>query len=207
MLEQEEGLKTKIILASASPRRKEIFEYLGLDFEIMIPENCVEEKYGDPSGVVEKNSIAKAQDVLRRIRHRNDRYLISGFDTIICLKRMILGKPSDIEEAYSFINILSGKVHRVISGICIIDSITGRHEFSIEITEVKFKNIEPERIRSYLQREDVLDKAGAYNIGGAGALLVEKINGCFFNIMGVPVFRFIDLLERFDYKILDQSKE
>jgi len=207
MLEQEEGFKTKIILASASPRRKEIFERLRLDFEVIAAEGYVEQKSGDPARIVEENSIAKAHNVLGRISSRRDRYLVSGFDTIVNLKRRILGKPSDIEEAYSFISSLSGKVHRVISGICIIDSITGRCESDIEITEVRFKKLEPEEIRGYLEREDVLDKAGAYNIGGAGALLVEKINGCFFNVIGVPVFKFADLLERFNYKILDQSKE
>ncbi|HAJ95341.1 MAG TPA: septum formation protein Maf [Actinobacteria bacterium] len=207
MLEQEESFKTKIILASASPRRKEIFERLGLDFKVMAAEDCVEQRSGDPARIVEENSIAKARDVLGRIGSRKDRYLVSGFDTIVNLKRRILGKPSDIEEAYSFISSLSGKVHRVISGVCIIDSMTGRCESDTEITEVRFRNIEPEEIRTYLAREDVLDKAGAYNIGGAGALLAEKINGCFFNVMGVPVFKFVDLLKRFNYKILDQSKE
>lgn len=207
MLGQEEGHKTKIILASTSPRRREIFERLGLDFEIMIPEGCVEQKNGDPVRLVERNSIAKAQNVLKKIGDRKGRYLISGFDTIVSLKRRILGKPLNIEEAYSFIDFLSGKVHRVISGICIIDSKTGRYESDTEITEVKFRSMEPEEIKKYLAREDVMDKAGAYNIDGAGALLVEKINGCFFNAAGVPVFKFIDLLKKFDYKILDLSKE
>jgi septum formation protein len=207
MLEQEEGFKTKIILASASPRRREIFEHLGLDFEVMAAESCVEQKSGDPARIVKENSIAKARDVLGRIGNRRDRYLVSGFDTIVNLKRRILGKPSNIEEAYFFISSLSGKVHRVISGVCIIDSMTGRCESDIEVTEVRFKKLGPEEIRGYLAREDVLDKAGAYNIGGAGALLVEKINGCFFNIIGVPVYKFVYLLERFNYKILDQSKE
>lgn len=207
MLGQEEGRKTKIILASASPRRREIFERMGLDFEIMIPEGCVEQKSGDPVRLAERNSIAKAQDVLKKIGDRKGRYLISGFDTIVSFKRRILGKPLNIEEAYSFIDFLSGKVHRVISGICIVDSVTGRYESDIGITEVKFRSMEPEDIKSYLAREDVMDKAGAYNIGGAGALLVEKINGCFFNVAGVPVFKFIDLLKKFDYKILDLSKE
>lgn len=207
MLGQEEGRKTKIILASASPRRREIFERMGLDFEIMIPEGCVEQKSGDPVRLAERNSIAKAQDVLKKIGDRKGRYLISGFDTIVSFKRRILGKPLNIEEAYSFIDFLSGKVHRVISGICIVDSVTGRYESDTGITEVKFRSMEPEDIKSYLAREDVMDKAGAYNIGGAGALLVEKINGCFFNVAGVPVFKFIDLLKKFDYKILDLSKE
>jgi len=207
MLGQKEGFKTKIILASASPRRKEIFEHLGLDFEIMPAEGCVEEETGDPLKIAEKNSIAKARNVLEKISSRRDRYLVSGFDTIVNLKRMILGKPSDIEEAYSFISSLSGKIHRVISGICIIDSKTGRCESDTEITEVRFKKLGQEEIKSYIAREDTLDKAGAYNIAEAGALLVERINGCFFNIVGVPIFKYSALLEKFNYKILDQSKE
>jgi septum formation protein len=204
---QGEEPKIKIILASASPRRKEIFENLGFNFEVLFPEDYVEERHGDPVRIVLRNSIEKARDVLGRCRRPGYRYLVCSFDTVVYYKDRIFGKPGDIDQAYSFISMLSGRVHRVVSGVCIIDSKTGRFESDTEVTEVRFRELSGGEIRDYLARENVLDKAGAYNIGGPGALLVERIEGCFFNVMGVPVFKFIDLLKKFDYKILDHSKE
>jgi septum formation protein len=94
-----------------------------------------------------------------------------------------------------------------VTGICIIDSITGRKLTGCEISEVKFRKLDQGDINQYLEAEYVLDKAGAYNIAGPGALLVEKVKGCLFNIIGVPVFRYIGLLEKFNYKVLHHSKE
>jgi septum formation protein len=205
--QEEEGLKTKILLASASPRRKKILRDLGLDFEVAVPKGSIELKNGDPVRIAVENSMLKARDVLKNIRARRLRYLISGFDTVVYLRKKIFGKPLDIDEAYSFISALSGKVHRVITGICIIDSITGRQVTGREISSVRFRDLAPDEIRNYLERESVLDKAGAYNIAGPGALLVDKVQGCLFNIIGLPVFRYMDLLERFDYKIFYHSKE
>ena len=205
--QEEEGLKTKILLASASPRRKQIFRDLGLDFEVALPDGSLEQKKGDPVRVAVENSVIKVRNVLENIRDGKTRYLISGFDTILYFKNKIFGKPLDTDEAFYFISTLSGKVHRIITGICIIDSITGRLVTGKEITKVGFRNLEPDEIRNYLAKESVLDKAGAYNIAGPGALLVEKVQGCLFNVIGVPVFKYMDLLERFDYKILYHSKE
>ena len=207
MFQQEEGLKTKILLASASPRRKGIFRDLGLDFEVAIPDGSLERKNGDPARIAVENSILKARNVLKDIRTRKWRYLVSGFDTIISSGKKIFGKPSDIEEAYSFIDAFSGKTHRVITGICVLDSVSGKYITDREISKVRFRNLKPDEIRNYLVREFVLDKAGAYNIAGPGALPVDKVQGCMFNIIGVPVFKYIGLLERFDYKILYHSKE
>lgn len=208
MSPQEESLKTRIILASASPRRKKVFGDLGLDFEVMEPGGGLEESSGDPVRMAVANSIIKAKDVSAALVPREKiRYLVSGFDTIVYLGKKILGKPGNAEEAYSFIEILSGRSHRVVTGICIIDSITGRQVTGQEISQVEFRDLEPPEIREYLKREYVLDKAGAYNIAGPGALLVKKVKGCMFNIIGVPVFRYAGLLEEFDYKILYHSKE
>jgi septum formation protein len=204
---QGEELKIKIILASASPRRKKIFENLGFDFEVLFPQEHVEERYGNPISVAVKNSIEKARSVFSRCRSGEGRYLICSFDTVVCYKNQIFGKPSNLEQAYRFISVLSGRIHRVVSGVCIMDGETGRFESGSEVTEVRFRKLDREEIDYYISLENVLDKAGAYNIDGAGALLVERINGCFFNVMGVPVFRFIEILRKFDFKILERSKE
>ena len=207
MFQQEEGLKTKILLASASPRRINIFRDLGLDFETAVPDESLEKKNGDPVRIAVGNSVLKAGDILKKRCPGDCRYLISGFDTLVYLGKRIFGKPKDPGEAYSFIDALSGKVHRVVTGICIIDSITGRQVTGTEISEVRFKVLEPDMIKDYLEVEYVQDKAGAYNIAGPGALLVDKVKGCVFNIIGVPVFKYIGLLERFDYKKFYHSKE
>jgi septum formation protein len=204
---QGEEPKIKIILASASPRRKKIFENLGFDFEVLFPEKHVEEVQGNPIRITVRNSIEKARSVLGRCRSRDYRYLVCGFDTVVYYKNRVFGKPSDPDQAYHFISMLSGRVHRVVSGACIIDSETGRLETDSEVTEVRFRKLGRAEIDYYISRENVLDKAGAYNIDGAGALLVERIEGCFFNVMGVPVFKFINLLRKFDFKILNHSKE
>ena len=211
MLGQEESHKTKIILASASPRRKQVFETMGLDFEIISPMDCVEECNGDPYEVVSVNSIYKAENVfegrgyrkLEGTRGKKDsRFLISSFDTIVSIDGRILGKPSGPKEAHEYISLLSGRVHRVISGVCVLDSRTGKYKCGSSTTEVWFRSLSKNEISNYILSGDVLDKAGAYNINGPGSVLVEKINGCFFNVAGVPVSEYIGLLEKFNYKIL-----
>lgn len=211
MLEQEEGLSTKIILASASPRRKQIFEIMGLDFETIIPVDCHEESGGDPYETVKSNSIAKVDNVFKGLRSRKSkvytgkkdpRFLISGFDTIVSVNNRILGKPSDQAEAYEFISMLAGKMHKVISGVCVLDCSTGKSGSSSGTTEVWFRELTESEIGNYISQNDVLDKAGAYNITGPGMMLVEKINGCFYNVAGIPVFKYIGLLKSFNYKIL-----
>ena len=207
MSRQEEGLKTKIILASASPRRKQIFRDLGLDHKVVEPDRDLEKKNGDPVRMAIANSILKASYVLGSLEKDGIRYLVSGFDTIVYQGKRILGKPGDTGEAYSYIEALSGRIHHVVTGICIIDSITGRLVTGKEVSKVRFRDLEPDEIRDYLAREYVLDKAGAYNIAGPGALLVKNTEGCLFNIIGLPVFKYIGLLEKFDYKIFYRSKE
>ena len=218
MSQQEEGLRslpgnrapeTRIILASASPRRKKILEDLGLDFKVMEPDVSLKEATsGDPVRIAIKNSILKAENMSGSIGSEEEiRYLISGFDTIVYLGKRILGKPADSLEASMYIEALSGRTHRVVTGVCIIDSFTGRKLIGSEISEVRFRKLTRDEISRYLAAEYVLDKAGAYNIAGPGALLVEKVKGCLFNIIGVPVFKYIGFLRKLDYKILHHSKE
>jgi septum formation protein len=134
--------------------------------------------------------------------HYGEEFLIAGFDTIIYINKGYLGKPVSIEQAIEFLNILSGRVHIVISGVCVLDSISGEYRFSTETTKVKFRKLNTEEIKAYIKEEDVLDKAGAYNILGFGSLLVEKIYGCFYNIAGLPVVKLLDLLKDFGFNVI-----
>lgn len=201
----------KIILASTSPRRKKIFELLGLDFEVIKPVNYVEKKFRNPYHTAVFNSINKAKNVqnyvkinkLEKVKDYNkNNFLIAGFDTIVYLGRKYLGKPYDNEEALQYLKLLSGRTHLVITGVCIFDSNNEKYLYGSEATKVRFRNLCLNEIRDYLGKEYVLDKAGAYNIYGFGSVLVKKIDGCFFNVAGIPVSLFINLLKKFDFKII-----
>ncbi|MBM3709975.1 MAG: septum formation protein Maf [Actinobacteria bacterium] len=207
MLAEEEDNKSnkKIILASKSPRRRHILELLKVDFEVIEPLNTEEKIFKDPFKTVFYNSSLKAQNVYNRVIIDDLNYnnsLIAGFDTVVYFRGRYLGKPDDTVQAGEFLRILSGKNHLVISGISIIDGSSGKTFTDSEKTVVKFKVLHPEEIERYLKVEKVADKAGAYDISGFGSLLVEKIKGCFYNVAGLPVFKFVNLLEKFDYKLL-----
>jgi len=203
-LEEEESNK-RIILASSSPRRRRILELLKVGFQIIEPHNCQEKLFRSPFKTVTCNSLIKAQDVYNRVIINNLSYtdtLVVSFDTIVYLNGKYFGKPQSIEEAGNFIRAFSNRTHSVISGVTVLDSKTGSYLSDFEITKVKFKKLGSFEIDSYLKQEYVLDKAGAYDIYGFGAVLVEKINGCFYNVAGLPVFKFFNLLEKFEYKFL-----
>ncbi|MGM0366058.1 MAG: Maf family protein [Actinomycetota bacterium] len=194
-----EGRK-KLILASASPRRKEILELLKLDFDIIHPEGAREVAYEHPYRMVTENSAIKARHGLRQSSGRG--VLVCGFDTVVYADGRVFGKPASTAEASHFLKKFNGRTHQVITGVCILDG-DGRKSVDIESTLVEFRKLGDREIDAYLEAEEVLDKAGAYNISGYGAVLVKRIEGCFYNVAGLPVARFISLLEDFNYKILD----
>lgn len=207
----EDHNRKKIILASASPRRKKIFKLLSLDFEVIKPTGHKEKQFKRPYDTVVYNSTRKAENVFNYVKVRKLKkniynypggFLIAGFDTIVYLKGRYLGKPLSNEQAKEYLRFLSGRTHMVVSGVCILDTNTENYRCGFEVTKVKFRNLSPLEIEDYIKKEYVLDKAGAYNIYGMGSMLVEKINGCFFNVAGLPVSQLIDLLKEFDYKIL-----
>jgi len=189
-----------LILASASPRRKEILALLGLDFEIVIPEGARELTYSHPYRMVTENSEIKARCSLRRCAKKH--VLVCGFDTVVYLDGKVFGKPKNQGEARHFLKKLNARAHQVITGLCILDGKSGRKAVDLESTLVEFRNLADAEIDAYMQAEEVMDKAGAYNISGYGAALVQKIEGCFYNVAGLPVARFINLLGDFNYKVL-----
>jgi septum formation protein len=208
---KQERFKKRIILASASPRRSEILKILKIDYEVVKPEGCREILFKNPFKTVISNSIIKVKNVYNNIKKGQperkgsdykDNFLIVGFDTVVYFERQCFGKPGSMEEAEKFLLVLSGRVHKVISGVCVLDGISGECRFDAEVTRIKFRKLKPKEIKAYLDKEEVLDKAGAYNIFGPGSLLVEKINGCLFNAAGLPVIKLVDLLEGFGFKVI-----
>ncbi|KXG77440.1 Septum formation protein Maf [Fervidicola ferrireducens] len=186
-------------MASASPRRQKLLKQIGLDFEI-IPSSIDETV---PPGVAPdvaavKLAENKAIDVARRLKDG----IVIAADTVVALDDSILGKPKDEEEARKMLERLSGRWHRVFTGIAVIDSSSSKKVTDYEESRVKFKNLSSVEIENYIRTGEPMDKAGAYGIQGKGALLVEKIEGCYYNIVGLPLFRLSLVLSHFGVKIL-----
>lgn len=181
-----------IILASASPRRKEILENTNVKFDVVkseIDEVILDQEL--PSQVVMRLAFEKCMD----IAHRYEDDLVIGADTVVVLDDIILGKPKDKDDATSMIKKLSGKTHQVITGISLINLNANKKIIDYVVSNVKFKDLSEEDIKDYIQTNESLDKAGAYGIQGYGALLVEEIQGDYFNIVGLPISRLSDLLK------------
>lgn len=184
----------KIILASGSPRRKEMLERFNLD-PVIIKSNIVEKiDIGqEPIQIAMSLAFEKAHQVSNRFRDD----IVIGADTIVVSEGVILGKPKDEEDAFKMLKSLSSKTHEVITGICIIDQSNDLKFVDYESTKVKFKPLSDRLIRSYLYTGEYKDKAGSYAIQGKGAVLVEKINGCYSNVVGLPLSKLDYLLSRF----------
>ena len=174
----------KTILASASPRRQELLRYITADFEV-IPADVDETL---PEGVpAEESAEFLAVRKAVHVAQQNINSVVIGSDTVVIIDDEILGKPVDEDDAERMLKKLSGRVHKVITGVCIA---CGNRTFSFsEATDVKFYKLSDEEIREYIKTGDPMDKAGAYGIQSAGCVLVEKIDGDFFAVMGLPVAR------------------
>jgi nucleoside triphosphate pyrophosphatase len=188
-----------IILASASPRRKEILEKTGLQFTV--DESRYEEETDaglEPHELARYLSREKARDVARR--HRNA--LIIAADTLVVSGGRLFGKPRSEEEAREILKALSGKSHSVITGFTIIDT-KAKKEFSNTVeSKVFFKELNGDEIEAYIRSGEPFDKAGAYGIQGLGAVIVEKIDGDFFNVMGLPLNALSESLKKFGINVL-----
>ena len=172
---------SRFILASASPRRKEILENAGYSFEIIVSdadENISEEI--SPERTVEELAKRKATAVLKD----NADAVVFGCDTVVAIDGKILGKPKDDEDAYSMLSMLSGRTHTVSTGVCICSA--DKVSVFSNTTEVEFYSLSDETIRSYIATGECSDKAGAYGIQGYGSVLVKEIKGDYFSVMGLP---------------------
>lgn len=184
----------ELILASHSPRRRELLERMGLHgFKTVSPD--IDEDMGDnlpPAELVRRLSRQKAEAVWER---EGKSGLIIAADTVVALDGAVLGKPSDELEAFKMLSTLSGCRHQVYTGVTVLseDERVTEHEE----TDVRFRELEPEEIEAYIATGEPMDKAGAYGIQGYGALFVEAIQGDYYNVMGLPVCRLGKILSRF----------
>lgn len=190
----------ELILASASPRRLEILKQCGIKPRV-ISSNVDETIYAyeKPEQIAMTLAFKKALDVSKRIKTG----LIIGADTIVVIGDTILGKPENELHAREMLVSLSGKSHRVITGFSIIDPDNNIKIIDYETSEVLFNTLSESQIDSYLQSREFQDKAGSYAIQGKGAMLVSKINGCYFNIVGLPISKINQILNLyFNYNLL-----
>ncbi|MBE3572725.1 MAG: septum formation inhibitor Maf [Moorella humiferrea] len=188
----------RLILASASPRRRELLARLGLSFEVhpsMVDETAF--NYLPPALKVEQLALAKARAVARTIKEG----LIIGADTIVVCDGRVLEKPKSREEAAAMLFALSGRTHTVYTGVAVVRAPGNEAKSSHAVTDVTFRRLTPEVIAAYVATGEPMDKAGAYGIQGRGALLVEGINGDYFNVVGLPLVKVTELLEQFGVDI------
>jgi septum formation protein len=188
-----------IILASSSPRRIDLFRQLGIEFQA-VP--CgVEEMWDSDISIgelVEGNALLKARDVAARRRTG----LIVGADTVVACEGEIFGKPSDMEDARRILRRLAGKTHQVYSGIAVVRADDDLSKTAHAVTDVTFRTLSESQLTRYLEMIDPLDKAGAYAIQGAGGIIIEKISGCYYNVVGLPLALLDELLAHFDVQLL-----
>jgi septum formation protein len=187
----------EIILASQSPRRKELLYHMGLDFEIIsknVPEDLIEEEPLEAAGKLAlKKALAVAEDLSGEI--------VIGADTIVVLEGKILGKPDSFETAREMLAALSGRYHQVITGVAVVDSRSGKYQLEQETTGVYFRQLTDAMINSYVESGEPFDKAGAYGIQGKGGLFVTKLEGCYFNVVGLPISRLAVMLENYGFRV------
>lgn len=173
----------ELILASGSPRRKELLTRAGYEFRVIVSD--AEEDLTSqisPAQTAMNNASLKAQAVART-RPANE--LVIGADTVVAVGNTVFGKPRDNEEARSMLESLSGRTHQVSTGVCLIAKDV--HVSFCETTDVTFKSLSPEEIAAYVATGEPLDKAGAYGIQGKGGALVDHIDGDYDNVVGLPV--------------------
>mgnify|MGYP002761833885 FL=1 len=204
---------SQMILASASPRRKELLEQIGAEFVICPAKGEEVITETDPSAVVMELSRQKAEEVASGVLTYNEQHadlatpqdiLVIGADTVVAYENQILGKPKDEEDARRMLTMLSGKTHSVYTGVTFVfidkEGRTGEHCF-FEKTDVCMYPLKEEEIVRYIQSGDPLDKAGSYGIQGRFAIHIKEIRGDYNNVVGLPVARLYQELQKLGVSI------
>jgi len=184
----------KIILASNSPRRKELLTQIGLTFTVA-PADADESVL--PGELPETYAVRVALDKARIAAERAEEGIVIAADTIVAIGDTILGKPIDAHEAENMLALLAGKEHRVVTALAVIDAATARITTRLSVTKVWFRELSGREIAAYVATGEPLDKAGAYGIQERGALLVERIEGCYSNVVGLPLSLLGEMLREF----------
>jgi len=191
----------KLILASASPRRAEILRNAGIQFEIRKTDVDESRIVGElPGDYVRRLALAKALSAATEYRDPLDETLILGADTVVVVDADILGKPASQDDARSMLRRLSGRIHEVHTGLALLRKPGAEQRVVEEITRVHFASLTEREIEDYIATGEPFDKAGAYGIQGIGGRYVTRIEGCYFNVMGLPLARLWSLLRELGWE-------
>ncbi len=191
----------KIVMASGSPRRIELFSKFDLPFstaQSKVDENKI---FSEGKGSFADLTMAAAMAKAQAVASCNDGALIIGADTIVVFSGKKLGKPKDSSDAKRMLRMLSAASHEVITGLAIIDTVRGKEVTTFESTQVFFRPLADDEIVAYVKTGEPMGKAGAYAIQGLGSVFVERIEGCFFNVVGLPLASLYQLLTSFGVNI------
>lgn len=193
-------MKRRIVLASRSPRRLAILRGIGVEPEVLVSD--VDESVVDRSLPPAEYAVRLASLKSGAVVDRAGDALIIGSDTVVVAEGLILGQPGNRDEARAMLRRLSGGWHSVVSGLSLRDGRNGREETAFEETRVQFAALSEEEIDAYVATGEPMDKAGAYGIQGLAGLFVCRIEGGYFNVVGLPLHRLYTLLKRFDIPLL-----
>jgi septum formation protein len=184
-----------IYLASQSPRRRMLLKKMGIVFQSLKPNISEKVNTKNPKFLAVKLAQHKVMSVEQKIK----KGIIIGVDTVVVINNRILGKPKNKDDARIMLNLLNGKEHRVISGIYILQKPEYHSIKTSETTKVKFRTFKKQEIDKYLDSKEPYDKAGAYGIQGKAGFFVNKINGCYFNVVGLPITKLLKCLKIIKY--------
>ena len=193
----------KLVLASASPRRREILAAAGLEFDVIPSAVREAQKPAEQAEeFVNRIALEKAMDILTRLPAPYRRPVLAA-DTVVVVERQMLGKPASPEDAARMLRLLSGKEHRVLTGVCLVMAReeglaekTIARDLRLAVTTVRFAPLSETEIAEYVATGEPLDKAGAYGIQGRASQFVESIHGCYFNVVGLPMALVYQMLQK-----------
>lgn len=179
----------RIILASESPRRRQLLEILGIEFDCIKPRITEDFAAGEtPVKAAERLAYKKAESI------QGEECLIIAADTVVSCQGQILGKPNNAMEAGQMLSLLSGRHHEVITAVCLKKGV--KTDLQSEITRVFFRKLNRKEIAGYIAAGEPFDKAGGYGIQGKGSVFVDRIEGCYFNVVGLPLSRLYQMLQK-----------
>ncbi|GMV92362.1 MAG: Maf-like protein [Candidatus Hydrogenedentota bacterium] len=189
-----------LVLASASPRRYALLSALGIDVQVLASGVDEVDEGKEPAGIVIANAVAKRDDVAKRLEVPS---LVIAADTLVFLGDEILSKPVDLDDARRMLRNLSGRSHEVVTGLAVVDTSTGQSAEGSETTRVTFRDLADEEIEHFVHAVKPVDRAGAYTVDGPGSLLVAGYEGCFQNVLGLPIVRLDRLLRTIGHNLFE----